>query len=291
MELLAVVAIIGLMAAMALPALSVALEAAKSRGCASNLKQLALTLSMYAAEENGKYPPLQRKLGVNCDRRNRGTFMFDGPSIFPEYASDVRILICQSNETSIEEYEKGIWKNRYRLRFKCDFGLTPQEEVVIDEKNQEAVNPCLIDDSSYTYFPWVSRFEWFMDDATMDLSENFEHAMRNLFDPGGQGLNDPVEFLDETDQLVAMLPLSQGIERFLITDINNPGRSFIGPTEIPVVFDRVSFAPLLRNHKKVAGNILFLDGHVEWVRHPSAKYYPLTSAWFDFMTYRKDRYL
>jgi prepilin-type processing-associated H-X9-DG protein/prepilin-type N-terminal cleavage/methylation domain-containing protein len=291
MEVLAVVAIIMIMAALSLPALSAALEATRSSACAANLKQLGVTLAMYANEQHGKYPLLQKKVGTHCDRKNRGTYMFDGPSVFPEYVSDVQILVCPSNEQSVEEYKKGIWKNRYRLQLKCDFGMSAAENVEFDDSDDDSVNPCMIDDSSYTYFPWVSRFEWFMDDATMDLSEEFEIAMKALFEGGPRVLNGRVQFLDERDNLVAMLPLSQGIERFLITDVNNPGASFVGATQIPVMFDRVSFAPLLRNHKKEAANILFLDGHVDFIRFPSNNYYPMTSAWYDFMTYKKDRYL
>jgi len=292
MELIAVVAIILVMAALSLPALTAALNATESKSCAFNLKQLGFAMSMYSSEQNGKYPTLQRKLGANCDRKNRGTFIFDGPSIYPAYATATRLLVCPANEQSVEEYNKGIWKNRYRIQFRCDFGLeSVEEKETAAEQSGLAANPCLIDDSSYSYFPWVARYEWFMDDATMDLSEEFESAMKGLFDRGEEGISRAIEFKDETGNEVAMLPLSEGIQRFLITDVNNPGASWVGGTNIPVIFDRVSFAPLLRNHNRLAGNILFLDGHVEFVKHPSNNYYPLTSAWFEFMTYRKDRYL
>ena len=52
-ELLVVIAIIAILAAMLLPALSAARERAKSNNCVGNLKQMALWMSLYAADHDG----------------------------------------------------------------------------------------------------------------------------------------------------------------------------------------------------------------------------------------------
>ena len=56
-ELLIVIAIIALLAAMLLPALSQAKEAGRRIGCLNNMRQLGLALMMYTDEHEGRLPP------------------------------------------------------------------------------------------------------------------------------------------------------------------------------------------------------------------------------------------
>src|SRR5437870_2147676 len=55
-EVLVVLTIIAILAALLLPALSSAKAKGKQIGCANNLKQLALGFQMYAADNDGRLP-------------------------------------------------------------------------------------------------------------------------------------------------------------------------------------------------------------------------------------------
>ena len=62
--------------------------------------------------------------------------------------------------------------------------------------------------------------------------------------------------------------LREGIERFLVTDINNPAGSAMAQSELPIVADLVSTNVGQFNHVPGGCNVLFMDGHVEFERYP-----------------------
>ena len=62
--------------------------------------------------------------------------------------------------------------------------------------------------------------------------------------------------------------LRDGIERVLITDINNPGASAKAQSDVWVYNDRVSTTPSEMVHVPGGANVLYMDGHVKFVRYP-----------------------
>ncbi len=62
--------------------------------------------------------------------------------------------------------------------------------------------------------------------------------------------------------------LREGIERFMITDINNPAASAMAQSEIWVSLDVISTNVQDFSHVPGGANVLFMDGHVEFVRYP-----------------------
>jgi prepilin-type N-terminal cleavage/methylation domain-containing protein/prepilin-type processing-associated H-X9-DG protein len=75
--------------------------------------------------------------------------------------------------------------------------------------------------------------------------------------------------------------LREGIERFFITDINNPAASSVAQSDIVVMYDAWAGAggwagsgPIsLFNHVPDGSNVLYMDGHVRFVKY--ANDYPL----------------
>lgn len=65
--------------------------------------------------------------------------------------------------------------------------------------------------------------------------------------------------------------LREGVERFAITDINNPAGSALGQSSISVMWDFLALGGDvgLFNHIPGGSNVLYMDGHATWSKYPS----------------------
>lgn len=64
--------------------------------------------------------------------------------------------------------------------------------------------------------------------------------------------------------------LREGIERFLITDINNPASGAKAQSEINIMGDLAAIAVTNYSHVPGGSNYLYMDGHVAFVKYPTA---------------------
>lgn len=268
-ELLVVIGIISILAAMLLPGLSRAREAARRVSCANNLRQLGLSLKMYASESAGLFPTIQRYVGDQCNLKNSRILIFDGRSMYPEYLSESRVLVCPSGPDAVAQHQSGRWN---------------RPDGPGANRAGGSANPCLFDQLSYVYLGWILEQDWIAEPGTNDVSRRFADAFRDLLTGPNPDVFDATwSFVDDFDIPRQVLRLKEGAERFLITDVNNPSTANISQSHFAVMFDRVDIDPIGFNHLPGGANVLYMDGHVEFNKYPHA--FPATRAWAGFMDY------
>jgi len=129
LELLIVIAIIGVLAAILLPALARAREGARRTSCMSNLSQLGLVFHMYAQDHDGELPWSGGKDNADCLVR-----------LIPEYVREVHLFVCPSDPNSTFSGEG----RRYR------YGADDEDERArITNAELEGTDSCRM---SYDYF-------------------------------------------------------------------------------------------------------------------------------------------
>ena len=109
-ELLVVIAIIAILAAILFPVFARAREKARQASCSSNVKQLALGISMYAQDYDEKNPGCYRDTtaAARGPLSNSGTYWYWEDMILP-YVGNEQVYLCPSDGSGWTDYMASQW--------------------------------------------------------------------------------------------------------------------------------------------------------------------------------------
>ncbi|MCL4693242.1 MAG: hypothetical protein KJ060_12125 [Candidatus Hydrogenedentes bacterium] len=237
--------------------------------------------------------------------------MIDGIEVYPEYLTDMAVMICPSSSGAgpVEESFDAadnlaavVVSNAYTDKFD-----TPITAPTSGVPNTD-LYACELDTSAsaYIYLAWMTTLVGVTDGPQVDFTGVTDMlsaatamylggwgdvvllmgGLRNVMAdasiaPGAEPGDDPgarngdftvpntgFPFPTSSGDDLEGLRLREGIERYLITDINNPAGSSRAQSEIWVAADSVDLFPDEFNHVPGGANVLYMDGHVEFIRYP-----------------------
>ena len=171
--------------------------------------------------------------------------------------------------------------------FQCPSDVDQEPNFTHGHVEGGEFDPCDTTAESYVFIGWALDQTTLLTDPTIDPNRedaiNFvDVALMNELIAAitANGAGDPTGMLGDLSTAdKAAYRLREGIERFFVTDINNPASSTVAQSELPVMWDQVSANPDQGgfNHIPGGSNVLYMDGHVEFQRWPGE--HPITRAW------------
>ncbi|HOD51590.1 MAG TPA: prepilin-type N-terminal cleavage/methylation domain-containing protein [Candidatus Hydrogenedentes bacterium] len=285
LELLIVLAILGLFIAILLPAFAHAKGFVSRNDCAANLKQLGLASAMFAREDaHGNYPTLyatETRLVSNTGEPAGGRAFLVLPclnpgDLYPDYVIDPAAFICPglAESSSFDGAFDAVAGAGGRLLDTRGLGLAARSYMylgwAVDQIAADAPQESLEILGGAADLSAPAQLVLGVGPVLDELKRTQDPSLadRDIPVPGGMG----------TSGGTLIRRLREGIERFGVTDINSTAPAAKAEAAIWVLSDRVTVP---EDGFGGGANVLFKDGHVEFVTYPEKA--PVTPGMAHFL--------
>jgi len=230
--------------------------------------------------------------------------------LYPEYWNDWKLAFCPSDSQGYESWvpddysggaeNRGFWRiigTGHSYAENATTPIIPEEYLriyghlvnvagsdgsrckttIADGGTVDPARSCFALASNYSYSYWghLIQGEWFKTES--DVTQ-----IANTFSVNGgelrriRGWDATYTWTLSDGSEATTMPIREGIERFFITDINNPAGSAQAQSTVPVMWDTIltgnsglgAVNAAQFNHLPGGANVLFMDGHAEFAKYP-----------------------
>ncbi|MBP8130002.1 MAG: DUF1559 domain-containing protein [Candidatus Hydrogenedentes bacterium] len=260
-----------------------------------------------------RFPPMELEVKPRDDSGSWELYVAAGPkvkAIYPEYLTDPAIVVCPSDATEDIDnlrdddipalgIREGDWHIGYYLgggngvndidTSYAYFGwvLDRMNDVPGQVEPASAVGVDLLASTFGVNIPGDTLVPSQLPRLLLEAFNDNPAAVTGLMSPGPAG-ELPVARLADCDVQGGpgtpleshgngggdtVYRLREGIERFLITDINNPAAAAQAQSTVFVMIDQLGTAGTITLYNHVPGgcNVMYLDGHVDFIRYPGGQ--------------------